>query len=280
MLIGIKDIIDILLVSTILFGAYQLLRKSGASNLFWGILAFVLAWVLVSYVFDLELTGALFERFISVGAVVLVIIFQTEIRSFFYGIGARFNMERIRRHWSKTRDIEKAQRQINSIALACSHLSASKTGALIVIANQQGLSEYSDTGEVVDAAISVRIIENIFFKNTPLHDGAMIISAGRIHAAACILPVSKRQDLPKSYGLRHRAALGLTEKTDAIAIVVSEETGKISVAIGNVIRVVTINELEHTYLAPAFGISETTKADKTTDSAPTVQQSNINHNHI
>ena len=132
---------------------------------------------------------------------------------------------------------------------------------------------------MVDAAISVRIIENIFFKNTPLHDGAMIISAGRIHAAACILPVSKRQDLPKSYGLRHRAALGLTEKTDAIAIVVSEETGKISVAIGNVIRVVTINELEHTYLAPAFGISETTKADKTTDSVPTVQQSNINHNH-
>mgnify|MGYP003302247185 FL=1 len=255
MYIGIKDIIDILLVATILFGAYQLLRRSGASNLFWGILAFVLTWVLVSYVFDLELTGALFERFISVGAVVLVIIFQTEIRSFFYGIGARFNMERIRRHWSKTRNTETAQRLINSILLACSHLSASKTGALIVIANQQGLSEYTDTGEVVDATISVRIIENIFFKNTPLHDGAMIISAGRIHAAACILPVSKRQDLPKSYGLRHRAALGLTEKTDALAIVVSEETGKISVAQGDIIKPVTINELEHDYLAPAFGIT-------------------------
>jgi uncharacterized protein (TIGR00159 family) len=155
--------------------------------------------------------------------------------------------------------VEKAQRQIDSIVLACSHLSASKTGALIVIANQQGLSEYSDTGEVVDAAISVRIIENIFFKNTPLHDGAMIISAGRIHAAACILPVSKRQDLPKSYGLRHRAALGLTEKTDALAIVVSEETGKISVALGDTIKAVTTNELEHTYLAPAFGITEPTK---------------------
>lgn len=255
MYIGIKDIIDILLVATILFGAYQLLRRSGASNLFWGILAFVVTWVLVSYVFDLELTGALFERFISVGAVVLVIIFQTEIRSFFYGIGARFNMERIRRHWSKTRNIETAQRLINSILLACSHLSASKTGALIVIANQQGLSEYTDTGEVVDATISVRIIENIFFKNTPLHDGAMIISAGRIHAAACILPISKRQDLPKSYGLRHRAALGLTEKTDALAIVVSEETGKISVAQGDIIKPVTINELEHDYLAPAFGIT-------------------------
>lgn len=254
MYIGIKDIIDILLVATILFGAYQLLRRSGASNLFWGILAFVLAWMLVSYVFDLELTGALFERFISVGAVALVIIFQTEIRSFFYGIGARFNMERIRRHWTKTRNSETAQRQIDSIVLACSHMSSSKTGALIVLTQQQGLNEYVDTGEIVDAVISVQMIENIFFKNTPLHDGAMIISAGRIHAAACILPVSKRQNLPKSYGLRHRAALGLTEKTDAIAIVVSEETGKISVAQGNTIHQVTTNELEHKYLAPAFGI--------------------------
>lgn len=254
MYIGIKDIIDILLVATILFGAYQLLRRSGASNLFWGILAFVLTWMLVSYVFDLELTGALFERFISVGAVALVIIFQTEIRSFFYGIGARFNMERIRRHWSKTRDIEAAQRQIDSIVLACSHMSASKTGALIVITQQQGLNEYTDTGEIVDSAISVRMIENIFFKNTPLHDGAMIISAGRIYAAACILPISKRQDLPKHFGLRHRAALGITEKTDAIAIVVSEETGKISVSQGDQIVPVSTNELEHKYLAAAFGL--------------------------
>lgn len=254
MYIGIKDIIDILLVATILFGAYRLLRRTGASNLFWGILAFVLTWMLVSYVFDLELTAALFERFVSVGAVALVIIFQTEIRSFFYGIGARFNMERIRRHWSKTRDVEAAQRQIDSIVLACSHMSASRTGALIVVTQQQGLNEYVDTGEVVDAVISVQMIENIFFKNTPLHDGAMIISAGRIYAAACILPVSKRQNLPKSYGLRHRAALGLTEKTDAIAIVVSEETGKISVAQGDTIRQVTTNELEHKYLAAAFGL--------------------------
>lgn len=255
MYIGIKDIIDILMVATILFGCYQLLRRSGASNLFWGILAFVLTWMLVSYVFDLELTGALFERFISVGAIALVIIFQTEIRSFFYNIGSRFNMERIRRHWSKTRNAEQAQRQIDGIILACSHMSASKTGALIVITQQQGLNEYADTGEVVDAAISARMIENIFFKNTPLHDGAMLISAGRIYAAACILPISKRQDLPKHFGLRHRAALGITEKTDAIAIVVSEETGRISVAQGDSIHTVTTNELEHKYLAPVYGIS-------------------------
>ena len=254
MLLGIKDIIDILLVASLLFAIYRLLRRSGASNLFWGILAFIFAWLLFSYVLHFELTGALFDRFISVGAIALVVIFQTEIRSFFYGIGARVNMERFRRNWSKKRNIEVAQRQIDSIILACTHMSASKTGALIVIAKQQALQEYADTGEVIDANISAQIIENIFFKNTPLHDGAIIIVSGRIYSAACILPVSKRQDLPKSYGLRHRAALGLTERTDALAIVISEETGRISVALGDTIKSVTTNELEHKYLAPLFGI--------------------------
>ena len=254
--IGIKDIIDILLVATILFGIYRILRRSGASNLFWGILAFVLAWLLVSYVFALELTGALFDRFISVGAIALIVIFQEEIRSFFYRVGSRFNMEHLRNHISHSRHQQEAQQQVNQIVLACSHMSSSKMGALIVITNQQGLKEYMDTGEVVDAVVSARMIENIFFKNTPLHDGALIISDGRLHSAACILPVTKRQDLPKHYGLRHRAALGLTEKTDALAIVVSEETGRISVALGNDIHTVTINELEHNYLSPMLGVEE------------------------
>lgn len=259
MYIGVKDIIDILLVSTILFGIYRLLRRSGASNLFWGILAFVFAWLLVSYVFSLELTGVLFDRFVSVGAIALVVIFQTEIRSFFYGIGARFNVEKLPTHWLRLRHTKQntkdLQSNIDSIVTACSHMSASQTGALIVIANQQGLTEYADTGEKIDAKISTRMIENIFFKNTPLHDGALIIAHNRLYAAACILPVSKRHDLPKSYGLRHRAALGLAEKTDVLAIIVSEETGKISVAQGDMIKAVTINELEQNYLAPLFGIT-------------------------
>lgn len=254
MYIGIKDIIDILLVALILFGVYRLLRRSGASNLFWGIAAFLLSWMLVRYVVDLELTGALFERFVSVGAIALVVIFQSEIRSFFYGLGSRFNMDRIRKNWAQSRDKQAAQYIIDQIVLACTHMSASKTGALIVVTHQQELSEYADTGEKVDARVSARMIENIFFKNTPLHDGAMFISSGRIHAAACILPVTKRQDLPKSYGLRHRAALGLTERTDALAIVVSEETGKISVAQGDTIQYVSASDLEHKFLAPLFGI--------------------------
>lgn len=244
MLLGIKDIVDILLVATILFAIYRILRRSGASNLFWGILAFIFTWLLVSYVFHLELTSALFDRFVSVGAIALIVIFQEEIRSFFYRIGARFNVERFKDRWAKIKHKQHAQQQVTSILTACEHMSASKTGALIVITNQQELKAYADTGEIIDAALSTRLIENIFFKNTPLHDGALIIRDGRVWAAACILPVSKRTDLPKRYGLRHRAALGLTEKTDALAIVVSEETGKISVAVGEKIQTVNRDELE------------------------------------
>lgn len=244
MLLGIKDIIDILLVSFILFAIYRILRKSGVSNLFWGILAFILTWLLVSYVFHLELTSALFERFVSVGAIALIVIFQEEIRSFFYRIGARFNIEHFKERWAKTKQIQKEHKQIEILCNACAHMSATKTGALIILKNQQELNTYADTGEIIDATLSTRLIENVFFKNTPLHDGALIIQDGRAWAAACILPISKRTDLPKRYGLRHRAALGLTEKTDTIAIVVSEETGKISIALGNNIQTVTINELE------------------------------------
>ena len=258
MLLGIKDIIDILLVAFILFAIYRILRRSGASNLFWGILAFIFTWLLVSYVFHLELTSALFDRFVSVGAIALIVIFQEEIRSFFYRIGARFNVEHFKERWSKIKHEQNVQKQIAAVANACEHMSASKTGALIVITNQQELKTFADTGEIIDATLSMRLVENIFFKNTPLHDGALIIRNGRVWAAACILPVSKRTDLPKRYGLRHRAALGLTEKTDATAIIVSEETGTISIAKGETIRPVTPKELEQE-LALAFGMETNEK---------------------
>ena len=250
---GIKDIIDILLVAFILFAIYRILRRSGASNLFWGILAFILTWLIVSYVFQLELTSALFERFISVGAIALIVIFQEEIRGFFYRIGARFNVEHFKDRWSKVKHQQTLHKQADAILSACAHMSASKTGALIVITHQQELKVFADTGEIIDATLSTRLIENIFFKNTPLHDGALIIRDGRAWSAACILPISKRSDLPNHYGLRHRAALGITEKTDATAIVVSEETGKISIAQGENIHAVSLNELDQK-LATIFNI--------------------------
>ena len=238
---GFKDIIDILLVACILFETYRLLRKTGASNLFWGILAFILVWFLVSFVFQLDLTGALFDRIISVGAIALIVIFQEEIRMFFYRVGSRFSSWKIFR--SKPQDDTAARQQILEITQACRHMASTKTGALIVLAGGGSLKEIVDTGERLDATVSARLIENIFFKNTPLHDGALVIRDAKMLAAACILPVSKNQTIPHHYGLRHRAALGLTEKTDATCIVVSEETGRISVAAEGKIREVKEDEL-------------------------------------
>ena len=238
---GFKDLIDILLVAGILYESYRLLRRTGASNLFWGILAFLLVWFLVSFVFQLDLTGALFDRIISVGAIALIVIFQEEIRMFFYRIGSRFSSWKL---FNRSGIDDAASRQqILEITQACRHMANTKTGALIVLAGEGNLKEIVDTGEKLDAQVSARLIENIFFKNTPLHDGALVIRNGRMLAAACILPVSKDQTIPQHYGLRHRAALGLTEKSDTTCIVVSEETGHISITREGTIREVNADEL-------------------------------------
>lgn len=239
---GFKDVIDILLVTIILFETYRLLRKSGVANLFWGILAFIVVWFIVVFGFQLELTGALFDRIISVGAIALIVIFQEEIRSFFYRLGARFSSMQLLRRGNGQEDTASRQ-QVLEIIQACRHMASTKTGALIVLSGAENLKEYTETGERLDAIVSARLIENIFFKNTPLHDGALIIRDGKMIAAACILPVSKDQSIPQHYGLRHRAALGLAEKSDATCIVVSEETGRISVAEDGAIREVKEDDL-------------------------------------
>ena len=158
---GFKDIIDILLVAGILYYTYRLLRKTGAANLFWGILAFILVWFLVSFVFHLDLTGALFDRIISVGAIALIVIFQEEIRMFFYRIGSRFSSWKIFRPSAATEDAGSRQ-QILEITQACRHMASTKTGALIVLAGGSSLKEIVDTGERLDAQVSARLIENIF----------------------------------------------------------------------------------------------------------------------
>ena len=243
MFFGFKDLVDILLVALLLFEAYRILRMSGAVNLFWGILAYVGLWFLVSFIFRLELTGAIFNFIGSAGAVALVVIFQEEIRGMFNRIGSRMSSAQlVRFHQNKSNDWL-THEQIQQLVLACRHMADSKTGALIVIAHEQELDEYEQTGELINANISTRMIENIFFKNTPLHDGALIIRNGRLLAAACILPVSKNQSIPKHYGLRHRAALGLAEKTDALCIVVSEETGKVSIAMEGKITTIKISAI-------------------------------------
>lgn len=230
MFFGFKDLVDILLVALLLYEAFRLLRTSGAVNLFWGILAYIGLWFLVSFVLKLELTGAVFNFIGSAGAVALVVIFQEEIRGMFSRIGSRMSNAQLVRFRQEEQTGWLTDAQIHQLILACEYMSDMKVGALIVIAGEQELEEYEQTGETVNADISARMIENIFFKNTPLHDGALIVRNGRLQSAACILPVSRNQRIPKHYGLRHRAALGLAEKSDALCIVVSEETGKISIA--------------------------------------------------
>lgn len=230
MFFGFKDLVDILLVALLLYEAFRLLRTSGAVNLFWGILAYIGLWFLVSFVLRLELTGAVFNFIGSAGAVALVVIFQEEIRGMFSRIGSRMSNAQIVRFRQEEQTGWLTDEQIHQLILACEYMSDMKVGALIVIAGEQELEEYEQTGETINADISARMIENIFFKNTPLHDGALIVRNGRLQSAACILPVSRNQRIPKHYGLRHRAALGLAEKSDALCIVVSEETGKISIA--------------------------------------------------
>lgn len=188
------------------------------------------------------LTMITFKDIINILVIALIVIFQNEIRFFFHRVGSRVGHRWVlgKKRLQQT-ELNRVVAQLNEAIL---NMSMSYTGALIVIAGQQDLSEYTDTGKEVDAKVSAPLIENIFFRNTPLHDGALLIMDGRIQSAACILPVSGNKDLPLDYGLRHRAALGLTEKTDATAIVVSEETGRISIAQGSTLRTIEPDQLK------------------------------------
>jgi len=232
MYFGIKDVIDILLVAFILYETYLLMRKTGTTPIFLGVLSFIAIWILVSQVFEMRLTGAIFDKFISVGFIILAIVFQKEIREFLQALGSNKGLGFIKKLFkSKSKDdIDENIGYIMPIVLAAMDLAKRKEGALIAIQQTIPLDRFVETGEILNANISSRLIENIFFKNSPLHDGAMIISAKKIKAAACILPVSQNQDIPKELGLRHRAALGLSQETDAKIIIVSEESGKISLA--------------------------------------------------
>lgn len=228
---GIIDLIDIVSVACILYYIYQLMKKSSSANIFYGILVFIVVWLLVTQVFEMRLLGGIMNNMVNVGALALIILFQEEIRHFFSSIGTRRRANVLIRLFSRKRKDDMTHRdEIIPIVMACMSMSKQKVGALIVIERNLPLNDIIRSGELIDANINQRLIENIFFKNSPLHDGAMIISKKRIKAAGCILPVSHSMDIPKELGLRHRAAKGISQETDALAVIVSEETGNISVA--------------------------------------------------
>ncbi|MBR6198426.1 MAG: diadenylate cyclase CdaA [Bacteroidaceae bacterium] len=231
---GVKDAIDIFCVATLLFYIYRLMKSSGSLNIFYGILVFVITWIAVSQVLQMKLLGSIFDKLVSVGVIALIIIFQEEIRRFFLTLGSQRRLSVLTRFFIKhaTDDDKQDDETILPIVMACDYMSKNLQGALIIIECDMLLNDITKSGEIIDAKVNTELIKNIFFKNSPLHDGAMIISHDRIVAAGCILPVSHSLNIPKELGLRHRAALGITQQSDAIAIVVSEETGGISVARG------------------------------------------------
>jgi diadenylate cyclase len=226
---GLKDAIDILLVALMLYYIFKLMRSSGSLNIFFGVLIFIVIWILVSQVLEMRLLGSIVDKLVSVGTLALIIIFQDEIRRFFYALGSQYKASRIFRLFTGTKTNHE-QREVMPIVLACKKMGELKEGALIVFERQISLDEVVKTGDLIDAKINQLLIQNIFFKNSPLHDGAMVISNGRIKAARCMLPVSHNLNIPKELGLRHRAAMGISQETDAMAVIVSEETGAISVA--------------------------------------------------
>lgn len=229
-IISVKDIIDILLVAFLLYKSYKLMKSSGSINVFIGILVFIVIWVIVSQVLQMRLLGSIFDKLVSVGVIALIVLFQDELRHFLLSLGSRHRTSSLLRFFKGGQKEGSRKEDMMPIVMACLSLSKGKVGALIVIEKNFPLDDIVRTGDVIDAAINQRLIENIFFKNSPLHDGAMVISKKRIKAAGCILPVSHNLDIPKELGLRHRAAMGISQVSDAHAIIVSEETGSISVA--------------------------------------------------
>ena len=231
--ITLVDIIDIFVVALIMFQVYRLTRGTNALRIVVGILIIYLLWI-VTRVLNMELLSMILGQIIGVGVIALIIVFQQEIRRFLILLGTQYTKRRVsfmaRLFRPRGRKVKVVgQEWIDTVVGACADMAKTKTGALIVIARKVNLLPFIEQGERIDALISASLIKNIFFKNSPLHDGAMVIADDRIAAARCVLPSTERE-VPMEFGMRHRAALGASEITDALVIVVSEERGTISIA--------------------------------------------------
>ncbi len=228
---SIVDLLDIILVATVLYYAYKLLRGTVAINIFIGIILIYVLWR-GTLILEMELLSSIIGGFMSVGIIALIVVFQPEIRKFLLMIGSAnisnkgSFFEKIK--FFKNQKLQKDSTDINSIISACYNMSKSKTGALIVLERNNNLNFLRDSGDQMNITVSQPILESIFFKNSPLHDGAIIISDNIIRATRVVLPINNETKISGKYGLRHRAAVSITERTDAISIVVSEQNGKIS----------------------------------------------------
>ena len=242
--LGFADILDILIVAFILYHLYRLIKGTVAINIFAGIFIFYVTWLLMKAL-NMELISSILGQFIGVGVIALLIVFQQEVRRFLLLLGTKYNLPNIlnlERFFTKTSIKDEVA---HAIVSACDYFSKTKTGALIVLSQNSELYNYAQTGVIIKSVVTEEMLENIFFKNTPLHDGAVIIADNKILAARCILPVTDRNNIPGSLGLRHRAAIGMSTATDAHIVVVSERTGNISfVKDGNFKVRITPEELD------------------------------------
>ncbi len=223
------DVIDIFLVAVIFYEIYKLVKGTVAFNIFMGIFIIFMVWLVVKSL-KMELLGSILGQLFGVGVIAIIIVFQQEVRRFLLMLGSRY---RANRRFSLGNIFSSqfkfaSEATLHEIVDSCVQMSENRTGALIVLARESELQEYVETGEIIDAVITSELIKSVFFKNSPLHDGAMIITLNRIKAVRCILPLSQILEINPILGLRHRAAIGLSEQTDAYVIVVSEETGHIS----------------------------------------------------
>ena len=225
------DVIDIFLVAYLMYKVYNLIKGTVAINIFVGILSIYLMGLLMKAL-NMQLLGGVLGEFTGVGVIVIIIVFQQEVRRFLLLVGMQYFTKRTFsfEHLFSLHKKTIPNFYIKFIVKACHRMSVTKTGALIVMARKTDLNSFIESGDLINADISPRLMESIFFKNSPLHDGGMIIIGDRIEAARCILPVSENTFIPAHLGLRHRAALGISEATDAFVIIVSEETGAISYA--------------------------------------------------
>lgn len=226
---GIKDLIDILAVASLMYYLHRKMKENGTIVIFYGIMIVVVVWFVLSQWAHLRLMGAILDQLISVSVILIVVLFQNEIRQALIRMGSRKQWGLLLRFFGQI-DLRKEDttKWVDEVVRACTKMAEEKVGALIVVQRGDDVSALVDSGCVIDAEVSSRLVEQIFYKNTPLHDGAMVIAHGRITVAAGVLPVSHNKRIPPELGLRHRSALGLSEQCDARVIVVSEETGDIT----------------------------------------------------
>ena len=231
MMLEIKDILDMAIMVFVFYKILALIHSTRAASLLKGVLVFVAA-LMLSYILDMNSINFIMNQLVRWGVVALIILFQLEIRRGLEEVGSR----RFMAFFTRTETSSAVEQAIDQTVLACTEMSASRTGALIVFERENVLDDMVRSGTVLDAAVSSELLKNIFFVKAPMHDGAVIVRNGRVLGAGCMLPLSKNVNLSRDLGMRHRAGIGMSENADAVVVIVSEETGSISVAIGGMLK--------------------------------------------